>query len=240
MAFVRKRRGFRRRMRRRWEQDRIVLCDNRLPMEKTSPCCKQVFGTECPTNVDAIPLLTMTIPFSVAPERYPSTMATRKMIFGGMKFESHWWVNPQDWTGDGCPSFANFNFVVKIWEAIVILPLQQGSTFAPAYLPDLACAVDQASDLADRVLWKRVSMLPVWGFDIVQILPQLETSKRDQDGGQQLVKVRAAVDDRHGIFLVRQIVHDLVLTSAQDPCGLFDCSMPLHNEFWGSLFYRAA
>jgi len=233
-------RGRGRRFRRRWETDTVIQCANVFDLAQNQPCCKQTFAPFCDPVIDAFPLLTMTIPFTAAPERYPSTLATRKMIFGGMKFQSDWWVNPQEWSGDGCPGFggglANVNWVQKIWEAIVVLPLQQGSTFAPDYLPVLACASQQSGDLADRVLWKRVTMLPCWGFDIVQVLPQLEINQRNTEAGPQVVKVRAAVDDRHGIFMVRQFVNDIVW---QNDCGLGDCTVPLHNELYGKLYYRA-
>jgi len=231
-----------RRRRRRWEQDRIIGCQTPYNMARASPCCTTGGPIVCQPFIDAFPLLTMTLPFTAAPERYPSTLATRRMIAGGFKFQSDWWINPQEWSGDGCPGtfggMANVNWVQKIWEAIVVLPLAEGSTFAPAYLPNLACAAQQGVDLADRVLWKRVTMLPCWGFDVAQVLPQLEFNQRNSEAGPIVVKVRAAVDDRHGIFMVRQFINDIVWDPAD--CSNTDCTVLLHNELWMTMFYRAS
>lgn len=226
---------FRRRV--RWEQDRVVQCNRVFNVATDAVCCTgSPVGSV--TFLDAFPLLTMTIPFTAAPERYPSTLATRKMRFGGMKFQSDWQTNPQEWfQGENCnTNISALAFVLKIWEAIVVLPLAEGSTFAPAYIPELACAAKQAIDQADRVLWKRITMLPMWGFGILEVLPQLEHNQRNTEAGQQVVKVRADVDDRHGIFMVRQFVHDIAeFANGND----IDCFIPVVNEMWGSLFYRA-
>lgn len=239
MAF--KRRASRpraRRRRTRWEQDRIVECNFRHEVARNAICCPTAPAAPN-TQIDVIPLLTMTIPFTASPERYPSTMTTRRMIFGGMKFQSDWWTNPQEWAGDdNCTvNFATLTFILKIWEAIVVLPLQEGSTFVPDYLPSLACALLQGEDEADRVLWKRVTMLPMWGTQFPVSLPQLEFTNRNTESGFQVVKGRAAVDDRHGIYLVRQFVHDVFF---EPPGGPDDgCSIPVFNELWGTMFYRA-
>lgn len=241
MAFKRRARGFRRsfRRRRRWEQDRIIQCRTHFDLALNSICCRQTLVPPQETvNIDAFPLLTMTIPFTAAPERYPSTLATRKMIEGGFKFESHWLFNPDDIVqGELCTvALNNLRFFLTIWEAIVILPLAEGSTFAPAYLPVLACASQQGLDLADRVLWKRMTVLPCWGLTATGGFTQLQANIRDTNGGPQVVKVRAAVDDRHGIFMVRQFVHDVFF--GDQPIG--ECFMDVANDLWMTMFYRAS
>lgn len=216
-------------MRRRWETDTVIQCTNQFNVYDTMTCTAPL--------VDAFPLLTMTIPFQAAPERYPSTMATRRMIFGGIKFQSIWFTDPAEWeTTVNCdPPPSALQFFLRVWEAIVILPLLEGSTFAPAYVPILTSAALQGTDLADRVLWKRISHLPMWGLGVTGgNFGQLESTIRDTADGQQVVKVHASVDDRHGIFMVRNFVHNLVLDA--NPT----CVIPVHNDMWAKLYYRAS
>jgi len=230
MAFRRAKRGFRRRLRRRWETDRVIQCRQTYEMYEQMTCLVP--------KTDAFPLLTMTIPFQAAPERYPSTMTTRRMIFGGMKFQSVWILDPAETTTDvDCdPNPNNLAMVISIWEAIVVLPLLEGSTFAPAYVPILTSPAVQGTDLADRVLWKRLTHIPFWGLGVSGgFFPQLEFTNRNVEDGQQVVKVRAAVDDRHGIFMVRNFVHDVF---GLTPSPL--CKIPMKNDLWGNLYYRAS
>lgn len=245
MAFRRRARSFRGRRRRlHWEQDRVINCHQFFNIAKNSTCnelCNQApqFSS---MNLDAFPLLTMTIPFQAAPFRVPSTMATRKMLFGGMKFESLWSLNSANFfdSEDCGQPLAALAFQMTIFEAIVVLPLQQSSFVAPAYIPVLASTAQQSEDLGDRLLWKRLTILRAIGTGFT-ITPTLDESRYDTAGGQQVVKVRAAVDDRHGIFMVRQFVHDIVF-GTDPPCNngsLGGCIIPLINDLWGTMFYRA-
>jgi len=249
MAFRRK--GFRfprrRRFRTRWESDRVISCSTPYNVAKNATCTNICTDpTLTSTIIDVVPLLTMTIPFQAVPNRFPSTMSTRKMRFGGMKFQSSYWTDPAEWFDSedcGVPIVA-LTFVLSIWEAICILPLAQGSTFAPVYIPELANPAQQGADLADRLLWKRILHLPMWGFTpATQALPQLEHTGRESADVPVTVKVRTAVDDRHGIFYVRQFVHNVAFGNAppcNDPGELGGCNVPVHNNFWGTLFYRAS
>lgn len=239
----------RRRFRTRWETDRIIQCSTAYNVARNATCSNQCASPATPGStsqlLDVIPILNMVIPFQAVPQRLPSTMATRFMRFGGMKFQSSWWTDPAEWfDSENCGTVINvLSFVLSIWEAIVVLPLAQRSNLAPAYLPALADASDQAADLGDRLLWKRVLHLPMWGFNFSQVLPQLEHTGRDSADTPQIVKVRTRVDDKHGIFLCRQFVHNVVFgTNApcNDPGELGQCNIPVHNNFWGSLYFRAS
>jgi len=251
MAFKKRRMPRRTRRRVRWEQDRVIGCRTHYNVARNATCHELCTIPRTPpfnstVFVDVQPLLTMTIPFSASPERYPSTMATRRMIFGGMKFESHYSTDPEEWfDAEDCGTPLNsLSFNLSIWEAIVVLPLAQGSTFAPEYIPVLTDPSVQGQDLGDRLLWKRIMQLPMWGLHSpLAVFPQLEgTVMRCQNSGPQVVKVRAAVDDRSGIFFVRQFVHDVVFGDPDElPCQttVGGCDIPVFNDFWGTLFYRA-
>lgn len=236
----------RRRRRTHWEQDRIISCAVPYNMAKNSTCNEQclVPGFSS-TNLDVVPLLTMTIPFQATPQRFPSTMATRRMIFGGMKFESHYSTDPGTWSDSEDCSFPPLiaQFVLAIWEAIVVLPLAQGSTFTPDYLPLIASQAMQGADLGDRLLWKRVMHLPMWGSQTsLGSQVQLEFTDRNSNDDLVVVKARAAVDDRHGVFYVRQFVHNLVVGSdppCNQPGNIGSCNIPVVNDFYGTMFYRA-
>lgn len=240
----------RRRFRTRWETDRIIQCSTAYNVAKNATCSNTCVSPATPgvtsQLLDVIPLLTMTIPFQAVPVRLPSTMATRFMRFGGMKFQSSWWTDPGEWFDSencGVPISA-LMFVLSIWEALVILPLAQRSNQAPAYLPALADASDQSADLGDRLLWKRVLHLPMWGFTpATQALTQLEHTGRESADVPQVVKVRTRVDDKHGIFLCRQFVHNIVFggnAPCNDPGDLGSCNIPVHNNFWGTMYFRAS
>lgn len=224
MAFRRRfRRGFRRRGT-PWETTTVVQCfGNSLPI--TAPTCT------LPT-IDVIPLLTMTIPFQAAPERYPATVGAKALIFGGIKFQSEHVVDPSsDTIAGGDPSILHdVAALIHIWEAIVLLPLAQGSTFAPSYLPVLSSPASQSVDFADRVLWKRISHLPFWGLAVSNNFPQLESTIRDTAHGQEVVKTKCRVDDRHGLYYVRNAFWDVVL-----PAG--DIVAPKW-DFYAKMFWK--
>lgn len=208
MARFRRRFSSRRRRQTPWETTTVIQCfNNSLTLQ--APTCNA-------PSIDVIPLLTMTIPFTAAPERYPAAVGTKALIFGGMKFQSEHQLDPTtDVSPGGDPSIVNdVAALIHIWEAIVFLPLLQASTFAPAYLPVLTSPAQQSVDYADRVLWKRITHMPFWGLGVgapISPFPQLQSTVRDTAHGQEVVKSRCRIDDRHGLFYVRNAYWDVVL-----------------------------
>jgi len=252
-----KRRVFRRRRRRLPETYTIRNCHT----------CYDMFGsTTC-----AVPLTDMQLLLSMSTPRSPgdptelTSGAEKFIVFDGMKFQNEWsYDNSLDRT---CfcpnPSFPNANAiqtVLTIWEALMIVPFVQGSQSIPAYLPNLTSGSLQAGDVADRVLWKRISKLRIHGqasLPGTTIAWVDETTDR-VGHGPVAVKTRARLDDRHGLYMVRNFVHDVfwpfAAIGAALGCGGFDCDecgtgcnndtracgvLPIFNDFWGKLFYHS-
>jgi len=156
------------------------------------------------------------------------------------------------------PTFPNADqlvFILSIWEALMVLPYVQGSNITPAYLPNLTSGSLQQGDLADRVLWKRITQMRIFGIRAaVGPLPFLEITDFFTGHGPVAVKSRVKLDDRHGLYLVRNFVHDIFLPfSAGGPCATdFDCDncgsnndqpscgvIPIENNFYAKMFYHS-
>lgn len=149
----------------------------------------------------------------------------------GIKFQVEHLIDPATAIDGEIGPVPSFNaMVITCWEAICVLPLLVGSKTLPAYFPDLS-ANSQGADLADRVLWKRISHMPFWGL---QLIPsqQLQTTVRDTGAGPQTVKARARLDDKHGLFYVRNFVHDIVTGPGADS------TLPINMDGWFKIFYR--
>lgn len=227
MAFRRRfpRRVLRRR-RRSPETYTIVLCRQTSNVYETTTCSDadthsfQILGPIQETS-------------SLDPTTARAVVETKSHTLKGLKFQAEWSTNPDDWLGNTCdPDPFNITFNLTIWEAIVYLPLQQGSKTLPLYIPNLTGPA-QSFDLADRVLWKRLSMLPMWGAGVTGGVPQLEFTARDTAAGPQVVRAKARMDDRHALFYVWQFVHNVVLQS--DPVN---CVIPVTLDFWAKVFYN--
>ena len=254
MAFSRRRR-FHRRRRRLPETYTIRQCRT----------CYDVFGaTTC-----SAPHTDMLLLLSMATQRNPTIVDTTELtsgsdkaiVFDAMKFQD-------DWTFDNsliqecfCPNPANpapgaIQTVLTIWEAIMVIPFVQGSNTTPAYLPNLTGGSLQQGDLADRVLWKRLTNLKLYGPRAGgQNVIWIDESTDRQGHGPVVVKSKARLDDRHGLYLVRNFVHDVFwpFSMKGSPCGSFDCDdcspcdnsnpncgiIPVFNTFWAKLFYHA-
>ena len=253
MAFSRKRRFHRRR--------------RRLPETYTFRECRPCFNVFGATTCDNA-LTDVTLLLSMATQRNPviadttelTSGADKAIVFDGMKFQSEWFFDNSLIRDCFCanPTFASpskVQTVLTIWEAIVVLPFVQGSNTVPAYLPNLTGGSLQIGDLADRVLWKRLTNLRLIGTQAggQNIVWIDETSDR-QGHGPVAVKTRARLDDRHGLFLVRQFVHDVFWPfAANGDCSDFDCDncspcnnqvrscgvIPVFNPFWAKMFYHA-
>jgi len=156
----------------------------------------------------------------------------------GIKFASEFYHDSNlDNIDQECPSpnpqIAVFQ--LRIWEALVVLPLAQGSKTIPAYLPNLTNNTQQF-DLADRVLWKRLRHLPIFGFATANGLNQWSTTFYDSaNAGPQVVKSKVFLGDHQGLFYVRNFVHDYVVP-AHDP---EQCAIFIGMDSWFKVFYRS-
>jgi len=255
MAFSRRRRTFRRRRR-------------RLPETYTHRQCRTCYDVFGATTCSA-PLTDMFLLLSMATQRNPTIVDTTELtsgsdkaiVFDAMKFQDDWFFDNSLIQECFCPnpSFPNagsIQTVLTIWEAIMVIPFVQGSNTVPAYLPNLTGGSLQQGDLADRVLWKRLTNLRLYGpraggLNITWID---ETSDR-MGHGPVVVKSKARLDDRHGLFLVRNFVHDVFwpFSAKGIGCATIDCDdcspcnndnpncgiIPIFNNFWAKLFYHA-
>lgn len=252
MAFSRRRKFVRRRRKRLPETYTFRQC---------RPCYNLFGDMTCSTpHIDMILLLSM------ATQRNPTLADTTELtsgsdkfiVFDGMKFQDEWYFDNsliQSCATAPGPVARSMQTILSIWEALVILPFVQGSSTVPAYTVNLTSGSLQQGDVADRVLWKRVSHLRIFGPDA---LPGTTIAWMDHTGDHQghgpvAVKTRARLDDRHGLFLVRNFVHDVFFGfSPSQPCGaLFDCDsclggtqpacgvVPVFNDFYSKIFYHA-
>lgn len=168
----------------------------------------------------------------------------RFLTVKGIKFQSEHLHDPvKSLSFPQCdPDVTTLQFLLTIREAIMVLPTLQGPSIAPAYLPNLASMVFQGGDSADRVLWKRLTILPIWGLFITSPFAQLQATHRDTGHGPVVVKSRVKLDDRHGLYYVRNWTHDVV-TGAGDPTSCSangttnPCVIPVEHEFWAKIFY---
>jgi len=173
-----------------------------------------------------------------------SNPSDRFVVVKGIKFQYEMTLDPLEvlrpQTCDPCPDFTAM--IIAIWEAIVVLPCAQGSSSVPLYLPTLTSANLQGGDLADRVLWKRISFLPFWGTNSSPgaAFPQFTGTYRDEGHGPVVVKSKVRLDDRHCLFYVRNFVHNVVVGSPViDPCdtGPVLGVVPIRAHGWFKTFY---
>jgi len=260
MAFRRRFRKFRRR-RRGPETYTVRQCRTCINVYGRSPCNEAV--------TDATLLLSMSTPRNpVSDPTELTTPANKAITLKGMKFQSLHHHDPQE-TQDcfnpppiNNPGSTQMAFILTIWEAIMLLPLVQGSTSVPAYLPNLTGGSLQLGDLADRVLWKRLSHLYVQGtrslasFGVAFVLNPDSTARYNTEN-PVVVKTKCRIDDRHALFFVRSFVHDVFLDFTPDnsplPCPAIDCdacgsnndspscgNIPILQDLWAKLFYSVS
>lgn len=252
MAFRRRSRRFVRRRRRGPETYTKTSCRECVNVYGNMPCGAPL--------IDIFEVLTMRTPRNSADATEISNPSSKAVIFDGMKFQSLWLHDPNDTVDCSAPNPAvNPNasamaMIVTIWEALMLLPLAQGS-FVPAYLPQLTQGVFQQGDTADRVLWKRLSHLFVQGVRSnpnVSFFQNPDTTARYNTENPVAVKTRCRIDDRHGLFYVRNFVHNVFLTFPPNPCTAeIDCDncspdneqaicgrIPIFNDFWSKIFYH--
>lgn len=260
MAFRRRfRRGFRRR-RKGPETYTVRNCRSCINVYGRSPCNESL--------TDAFLLLSMSSPRNPVSDPTELTVPANKAItLKGMKFQSLHHHDPQE-TQDcfaqppvDFPGSSQLAFILTIWEAVMVLPFVQGSTTTPAYLPNLTGGSLQLGDLADRLLWKRLSHLYVQGtqslasFGVGFVLNPDSTARYNTEN-PVAVKAKCRLDDRHGLFFVRSFVHDIFLPftpkNFPSPCPSIDCdtcddnnnpecgTIPILHDFWAKLFYSVS
>lgn len=216
------RRSFRRRRRAGPETYTVMSCRPSRNIWTDMPCGGAL--------IDAIPIMLPSPSVGLDASTAAATLGQKALTVEGIKFQAEHIIDPGaaiDGDVGGQPSFNAF--ILTIWEALVVLPLALGTKTVPAYLPDFTSGF-QSTDLADRVLWKRISHQPFWGLQLIPSV-QLQTTIRDTASGPQVVKSRCRIDDRHGLFYVRNFVHDLVL-------GGTDGQLPVNLDAWFKVFYR--
>jgi len=247
MAFRRK--GFRRMRRRRRPPETYtkIACFGCENIYHNATCNEPI--------IDVIELLTMRTPRNqILDTTELAAPSNRALTVKGISFQLEYDTNPDDW--QVCagarvinPTASGLTFFLHIWEAIVVLPLQQG-TFLPSYLPSLSSATLQSGDTADRLLWKRHTLMPLWGRATTGA-SQLEGTMRDEGHGPVRVKSKVRLDDRHGLFLVRNYVHNVVIATSGDPgftCdSQTDCDnfpewdiVPINHHLWMKLYYNVS
>lgn len=235
----------------------------RLPETYTRKACRacfNLFGDSTCSNphIDIFELLSMATPRNTADPTEVTNPSSKAIVFDGMKFQSEFFHDPL--TTQGCsgggpsvPIATNLAFILTIWEAVVLLPLLQGSTVAPAYLPNLVQGIFQEGDTADRVLWKRVQHLFIEGTTAVPAINLLinpDSTLRYQGSGPVVVKSKCRIDDRHALYYVRNFVHDIFFGfQPVNPCVSADCDaclvdpascglLPVTNDFYAKIFYH--
>jgi len=232
--------------------------------------CYDMFGSTTCTN----PVTDVILLLSMATQRNPTLVDTTELtsgadkfiVFDGMKFQDDWRFDNSLIRSCFCPNpdFPDPSAVqttLSIWEALMVLPFVQGSNTVPAYLPNLLSGSLQQGDVADRVLWKRITKLRLIGPTAGgQNIVWMDESTDRTGHGPVVVKSKARLDDRHGLFLVRNFVHDVFwpfsAIGGAVPCGSdFDCDacnnagcdnsvrdcgvIPVFNDFWAKLFYHS-
>lgn len=226
-----------RRRSRRPETYTLIQCQHCINVYDDMPCGGAF--------TDMIPLMLMSTPRNiVADPTQVSNPSDKFVVVDGIKFQKEYFHDPlESQSFAACdPGALQISMLLRIWEAIILLPLAQGTTNVPAYVPDLTAPAFQSGDLADRVLWKRLSSLPIWGTQVT-LIPQLEHTLRDEGHGPVVVKTRCRVDDRHGLFYATTYTHNVFgLVGNPTNCTVDEvtnpCVIPVRDDAWFKIFYH--
>lgn len=240
-----RRKIFRRRRRRLSETFTTVQCFGCMNVYRPTTCSAPV--------VDAFMIAGMSLTRNPNPlttgDTAPLASGSDKFLtFDGCKFQFEHIHDPQETLScSSCdPAATAVAFLLRIWEALVVLPLAPATTTVPLFIPNLSRGTEQGGDVAERVLWKRISYLPIWGIGVPGgLFPQLASTHRDEGHGPVVVKSRVKLDDRHALFYVRNFVHDVVLpdinnspNSCDVDCTDNHCSIPIQHDAWFKTFYH--
>lgn len=180
------RRRFRRTIRRRspYELVSLVQCRSATTIVLPSTCTSPF------TNAFLVAGTTL------AAGDEPQRIGEKGIVFGGCHFQLEHSINPRN-QPEGLQNHEEF---IEIFEALVVLPYAQGTPGVPVYLPFFTNGFFQTRQAADRVLWKRITIMPYWGTNTLGGTSQLQTTIRDVGHGPIQVKAKARLDDRHGLF----------------------------------------
>jgi len=240
---ARRRMPFRRRRRSRSETYTTLQCMPCVNVWADMPCSAPL--------IDMVELMSMRTPRGPADTTEVSNPSDRFVVVKGIKFQSFHSIDPLEVQRpeicDPCPDFAAF--LIRIWEAIIVLPSLEATSNAPAYLPTLTSMLTQGGDLADRVLWKRLSILPYWGTNSSpgsNSFPanfSVTAHTAPEGAGPVVVKSRVRLDDRHALYYVRNFTHNVVVgvpVAGSDNCE--DTTpdigtVPVRNDSWFKIFY---
>lgn len=235
--------AFRRRVRRSFRRRRK---GPETYTRKQCRICTNVYGDMPCSNplIEMFELLSMSTARNVADPTELTTPANKAIVFDGMKFQSEYLHDPTSTFDSGTcdPPASALVFILTIWEAVMLLPTGQGSTVAPAYLPNIVQGVFQDGDTADRVLWKRMYHMRIFGTtsSACAACPFLETTTIQNSSGPVAVKARCRIDDRHALYFVRNYTHDIAglgstnICCSSSPC----CSIPIVNDALFKIFYH--
>lgn len=227
------RRSFRRMHRRRRrpgpETYTLINCRNQVNVHQDATC-----GPNAPMLIQAD---TVFIPTPAVGTTDPTTagavIGEKSKVVMGIKFQSEFIHDSlEDLEDVTCPT-TWFQFGLTIWEALVCLPLAAGSKTLPAYLPNLTTS-SQAFDVADRVLWKRLSLLHIYSTG--NNGPNIVSTWGSNAGGPQVVKSKFRLGEHQGLFYVKQYVHDV----AFGPNDLEACIITIWNDSWWKVFFRTS
>lgn len=225
MAFRKGTRMFRRNSRRRAgpETYTVMTCRQSTNVWVNSPCSDPL------TIASAIMLPSPNVGLDATTAA--ATLGQKALTIYGIKFSAEHFIDPgAALDGEIGPLPTVAVFFITLWEALIVLPLLEASKVIPQYIPRIT-QLQQTADLADRVLWKRVTQMPYWGLNANAGF-QLQSTVRDTDHGNQVVKANCRLDDRHGLFYVRAFVHDQAGLSGSDG------QLPVVMDSWWKLFYR--
>lgn len=186
MAFRRMRRSFSRRRRSPWDMHHVGECK----------FANIVGAADC--SFPQAGALLLVNPFQQI------NLANRAVTIGGIHFQVEYSLNPLN----ASEELDNVVDVHTIWEAIMVLPLaEKDIAGTPDYVPVITTKGN--GDNLDRVLWKRITHMPFWGASAITA-GQLQTTVRDTAAGPQIVKSKARLDERHGLFYVYNFVNGFV------------------------------
>lgn len=147
-------------------------------------------------------------PFTTLPNQNLASpgafIGAKNWTFGGAHFQIEWSINPALWSFQSSTAVD----IIELYEAVCILPLLEGSITSPAVLPRFTntAAGFQVGDAGCRVLWKRINIMPFWGSAVIPSI-QLQSTMRDEGHGPQIIRAKARMSEREGLFHVFNVVH---------------------------------
>lgn len=222
------RRSFRRSRRKGPETYTLVSCRNTVNVMVNAQCSQNQL-VQADTIFIPNPALGSSDPTTAA-----AVIGEKSKVVMGIKFQSEFAHDSlEDLFTVDCPATPYAQFLLTIWEALVCLPLLAGSKTLPAYLPTLTAATQQF-DVADRVLWKRISLLHI--YNTGNNGPNIVSTWGGASAGAQVVKSRFRLGEHQGLFYVKQFVHNIDFSEAIPA----QCLIPVTNDAWFKVFFKTS